>query len=264
MKHKTPKIVFFDLETLPDPREIYDRIPSIGAWPGRTFKADLQSIMCFGYKIKGQKKAKSINAWDFKESWERDRHDDSALIQAAYDILHDADEIVTHNGKKFDVKVLNTRLAYYGLPPIAKTPHVDTRQVAKRHLTLYSNSLDAVAKFFGCSKKMHWSNKWNTWTKIAFREESKKDLKLMDKYCKQDVEVLEDVYEHLRPFHGNQGTNKNHFVDGDVVVCHSCGSDNLIGHGYRQTTTQLYPRFRCKDCGSVTSANKKGQKGRPA
>ena len=66
---------------------------------------------------------------------------------AAYDILKDADEIVTHNGKSFNVKVLNTRLAYYGMPPLPKMHHVDTKHAAKG-LSLYSNSLANVAKFF--------------------------------------------------------------------------------------------------------------------
>ena len=169
---KGPKIVFFDLETLPIPRAIYSRIPSLGAWPGRTFKADIQSIMCFGYKLEGDKKASSLNLWDYKGAWKKSRHNDEPLVKEIWKILHDADEIVTHNGKRFDLKVLNTRLMLYGLPPLPKIHHVDTLQVLKGSLTLYSNSLDAAAKLFGCESKIHWSDKWNIWTKIAFGEES--------------------------------------------------------------------------------------------
>ena len=248
-----PKIVFWDLETLPDPRAAYERLPSIGAWPGRTFKAELHTIICFAYKIAGDSEAKSINSWDLG-----DTNDDSALVQMAYDILHDADEIVTHNGKQFDVKVLNTRLAHYGMPPIPKIPHVDTKVVAKSKLSLYSNSLADVAKFFRCDDKMHWSGKWSTWTRFAFGEDTREDRTQMDKYAKQDVEVLEQIYLKLRPFHGNVGVNKNHWVNEDELVCPTCGSTELTKNGVRRNQTQVYQRFLCGSCGSTCRTNTKG------
>lgn len=248
------KIVIWDLETLPDPRKIYDRIPSIGAWPGRTFKAELQSILTFGYKLYGEKKAHTINAWDFPKSWKKDRNDDSAVVAAAYEILKDADEIVTHNGKMFDVKVLNTRLASYGMPPIYPTHHVDTKISAKK-LSLYSNSLANVAKFFGVEDKMHFNDKWSLWSRIAFGESTKKDLKLMSDYCKQDVDTLEAVYEKLMPYHGNNAVNKNFFAD---RVCPTCGSHKLYKHGVRRTRTKEYNRLLCADCGSVSKESVKG------
>ena len=257
---KTPKIVYWDLETLPDPRVIYSNIPSIGAWPGRTFKAELQSIMSFGYKIEGDKKASCINAWEF-DNWDKDRHDDSALVQIIYDTLYDADEIVTHNGKSFDLKVLNTRLMKFGMPPLPPLiKHVDTRIVLKNKLSLYSNSLDKAAKFFGLDKKIHWADKWDTWTRFAFKEESKKDRKQMDKYCKMDVEVLQQLYKKTRPLHGSSGVNHAQ-MDGRSV-CPKCGENKLIKHGKSRTTTMLYQRYLCTACGSTsrTDVNDKNQR----
>lgn len=254
---KKPKIVIWDLETLPDPKKIYKVIPSIGAWPGRTFKAELQSIICFGYKIYGQAEAECVNAWDFKDSWERNPNDDAAVVAAAYDILHDADEIVTHNGKSFDIKVLNTRLAYYGMPPIAKDiKHVDTKYSAKK-LSLYSNRLADVAKFFGVEDKMTFDNKWGMWERMAFKEESKADREAMEAYCKQDVVVLEQIYEKLMPHHGNNLVNRGFWSD-DREVCPSCGSKRVIKHGTKRTKTKEYQRYLCQDCGSTSQSAKKG------
>jgi len=242
-----PKVVIFDLETLPDPREIYRRIPSIGNWPGRTFKAELQTIMCFGYKIEGEE-AKCINVWDYSD----DFHNDSALVSLASEILADADEIVTHNGKRFDVKVLNTRLAFWGLPPINKTKHVDTKQVCKSHLSLYSNSLAEAAKFFGIANKMTFSNKWGMWERLAFNDHTKEDLKVMTKYCIQDVEVTHQLYLKTKPFHGTQAVNRNLWVDGEKHVCNTCGCDKLIGHGtVPRTKGKVTQRWLCKACGST-------------
>jgi len=243
---KKPKVVYWDLETLPDPRENYKVLPSIGAWPGRTFKAQLQTIMCFGYMVEGMDAPESINSWELSD----DAADDAALVHLAWEMLNDADEIVTHNGKSFDVKVLNTRLAYYGFPPVDdKIKHVDTKQVAKSKLSLYSNSLDNVAKFFGVAEKMHWPDKWGTWERIAFKEATKEDFEIMDRYCKQDVKVLRDIYMKLRPYMGNKAANREHWADADIV-CRTCGSTNVHRNGTRRSLKKKYQRYMCGDCGS--------------
>lgn len=252
---KQPKIVHWDLETLPDPREIYKVIPSIGAWPGRTFKAELQSIMCFGYKIEGESEAKCLNVWDFTDDFQND----AALAHLAYEILHDADEIVTHNGKRFDLKVLNTRLAKWGLPPLPKIHHVDTKVVCSRNLSLYSNSLANVAKFFGLDDKMTFSNKWGMWERIAFKEHTKEDLEVMAEYCKQDVEVLQQIYQRTRPFHGNMSVNKN-VVNPNEMLCPVCGSHEIVSNGWRISGGNAFQRMQCLDCGSWSKLNKKQDK----
>ena len=247
---KKPKVVFWDLETLPSPRQVYDRLPSIGAWPGRTLKAELQTIMCFAYRIGEDGPNEVINVWDHSD----DMHDDSALVSIAYEILRDADEIVTHNGKQFDLKHMNTALARWGMPPLPKIDHVDTKIVAKRGLSLYSNSLDAVAQFFGVGEKIKWNNKWSTWTRFAFGEATEADKKIMADYAKMDVEVLYQVYKRLRPFM-RETVNRNHFTEGNV--CPTCGSKNIHKNGVRRTKTKVYQRYLCGDCGTTSRTDMK-------
>lgn len=244
-----PKIVLFDLETLPNIRKIAERIPSIGAWPGRTMKADINSIICFGYKIEGHKKAKCINAWDFPKRWKANRNDDYDVVKAAYDILKDADGIVTHNGKKFDIKVLNTRLKFHGLPSLPKIPHMDTVLASRRHLSLYSNRLDDLATFLGVENKLE-NGGWDLWVQIMF-DDTKKSKDLMAKYCKQDVEVLHQVYDKMRP-HFTNIPNYNLWA-GTEHNCPSCGSVKVQKHGIRATKTAMIQRYRCLDCGSTSS-----------
>lgn len=248
-----PKIVIFDLETLPDPEAVYDRLPSIGAWPGRTFKAELHTILSFGYKLLGDKEAKCINSWDVSDN----PTDDSGVVQMAYDMLHDADEIVTHNGKSFDVKVLNTRLMYYGMPPLdPKIKHVDTKIVLKSKLSLYSNSLKEAAKFFGVSDKMHWDDKWATWKRFAFGRDTEADRVTMDMYCKQDVDVLEEIYMKTRSLHGNASVNKQQWKTDLALACPTCGSDNIHRNGTRRSVKHKYRRYLCNNCGSSFKGGK--------
>lgn len=258
MKKNKPRIIIWDLETLPDPEQIYKNIPSIGAWPGRTFKAELQSIMCFGYKVYGEKRTHCINAWDL-DDWTKsktDRHNDKKLAMAASKILNEADAIVTHNGKRFDMKVLNTRLAKWGLPPVAPKMHIDTKIVAKK-LSLYSNSLANVAKFFGVADKMTFNNKWGMWERIAFKKETKKDLKVMSDYCKMDVIVLEAIYDKLRPY-ATSIPNYNIFdKEPDNRKCPNCGSTKLHKHGTKVTPTKIYQRYLCQSCGTTSRTDLK-------
>jgi len=255
MDHKRkPKIVVWDLETLPDPWEVYKRLPGYGSWPGRGFNADIQGILCFGYKVIGNKKPRCINRWQF-DDWDNDHLDDKQITKAAYDVLHDADEIVTQNGKKFDLPLLNTRLSYHGYGPLPRIKHVDTKEIAKKHLSLFSNSLSEIAKHYKLKEKMQIQNKWDLWYRIARGINTKKDLKLMSDYCKQDVEVTHLVYDKMKPYHINSGVNKNFFSD--ERVCNICGSKRLKSYGWVYLTTLEYRRYRCLDCLSWIRTDKK-------
>lgn len=250
---KKPRILFFDLETLPDPVEMYRRLPSLGAWEGRTFKTELHTVINFGYKFEGDKKARIVNGWDFK-GWKKDRFNDYELVKAAAEIIETADQVVTHNGKQFDWKALQTRLGKHGLPALSKIPHVDTKVVAKSKLSLYSNSLADVAKFFKCDNKMSFSNKWDLWVRIAYGQETQKDLKLMADYCKMDVEVLQQVYHKLNPHHSG-GVNMNWYYED--TVCPSCSSQKFVSKGVRMSKSGEKQRFLCNDCGTSFTVDKK-------
>jgi len=256
MSKNKPKIVIFDLETLPDPERTYDVLPSYGLWNGRGFNGETQSIMCFAYKIVGQKRAHSINAWDFK-NWKTDRYNDIEVIKAAREILVSADAIVTHNGKKFDLPVFNTRLKYHGLPRLPKIHHIDTKDLVKRNLSLYNNSLANVAEFLNLTDKIHWSDKWNTWTKMGFHKESAKDRKQMDKYAKYDVIVTEEVFEEMREYATNIPNHNLFNGANDVRVCPSCGGSRLHKHGKKITKTKTMQRYQCQDCGTISTTDSK-------
>ena len=264
-----PKIVYWDLETIPIPSEVYKRVPSFGAWPGRGFSSDIQAIMSFGYKFEGDTEASCINLWDYYNwnanlndfdnffDWEKFRFDDRLLLEDALDILSSADEIVTHNGKNFDEKMFNGRLAKHALGVLPKIHHVDTKRVAKK-LKLYSNRLDDVAKHLNCETKLD-NGGWDQWVKMAFGAETSVDQELMSNYCKQDVDVLQQVHNKTRPYHGNASVNKNLF-NGEIPVCSTCGSAHLLSNGYRSTSTKRYKRMQCQECGTWNKFNIKETK----
>jgi len=233
--------VFFDLETLPNMREAMKVWPQLSNYPGLTLKASITSVICAGWKVYGKKKARCLNAWDFA-TWEEDINNDYEVVKGIRDVLVDADAVVTQNGKKFDWKHLQTRIMYHKLPPLPKIHHIDTRELASRHLYLFNNRLGTMGKFLVDDDKLE-NGGWDLWVDVSLKK--KKAMKLMTKYCIQDVNLLEKIFERLKPFANLP--NRNIFT-GDGDNCPNCGSSNLRSEGWRVTSTQKYRRKRCMDC----------------
>ena len=251
---REPKIVFWDLETLHDPEKVMksSTLFSIGNWPGRTLSPDLGSIISFGYKIYGQDKAGCINAWDF-DNWNEDVNDDSAVCMLAYEILKDADVIVTHNGKKYDMPYLNNRLMKHGFPPLHKIKHVDTKVVAKR-IKPYSASLGHLADELKLTELKMSTGGASLWDQV--RQRNKAAQKKMSDYCKQDVETLEALYLYFRPLLlASETANYHHYYPEDVHTCPKCGSENLGKNGRRRVKKGFQQRYSCNNCGGTHYIN---------
>lgn len=248
-----PKIVFWDLETLHDPEKVMksSTLFSIGNWPGRTLSPDLGSIISFGYKILGQKKASSINAWDF-ENWNENVNDDSAVCMMAYEVLKDADLIVTHNGRKYDIPYLNNRLMKHGFPPLHKITDVDTKVVAKR-IKPYSASLKHLAQEFKLEELKMSTGGAELWDQCRAR--NKAAQKKMAAYCEQDVQTLEKLYLQFRPLMKNSET-ANYSVRQEGLSCDTCGSHSLYKNGTRMLKSGRQQRYVCNDCGSIMYVKK--------
>lgn len=250
-----PRVLLFDIETLPDLKSVMKVIPNLGDYPGLTLKASINSVLCFGYKIWGEKETKCINAWDFK-SWNKNVNDDYEIIKKIYDIMIEADCFVTHNGKRFDLKFIQTRLLYHKLPPLPKILHIDTCEESKRNLLMFNNRLGTLAKFMTTEDKLE-NGGWDLWTKVMDRD--KKSMKLMSEYCKQDVNVLEKVFKKLLPFVKSM-PNHNMYSLKEDDVCPNCGSTRLQKNGTRTLKTRQTQRLTCYDCGTSMYKDKETTK----
>lgn len=239
-----PKIIIFDLETLPNLKEALKVWPKLSDYPGLTLKATITSIICAGWKILGDKKVHCINAWDFK-AWGTDVNNDYDLCVAMSKVLEDADCVVTHNGKGFDFKYFQTRLLINRLPLLPKIHHVDTKNIAKSNLFLFNNRLQTLAEFLVNESKLQHSG-WDMWVQVHGRDP--KAMNLMEKYCKQDVNVLEKVLQVLRPL--VKLPNYNAYLPGQTFVCPNCQSTRIQKRGTRMVGLSIYTRYWCRDCDS--------------
>lgn len=238
-----PKIVLFDLETIPNLEEALKVWPQLSTFPGRTLKATVSTILCAAWKTYGEKKVDCVRAWDFR-SWKRSVNDDKKICEALYEALSDADAVVTHNGRRFDWKFLQTRLRYHKLPPLPKIHHIDTKATSSKHMYAFNNRLGYLGEQFAGTRKLDHEG-WELWVKCWHKDP--KAMKTMEKYNIQDVIALEKLFIELKPLI-DEIPNYNLFKEHDKPACPKCGSTRLLSNGYRHTQTRSYKRYQCQDC----------------
>ena len=121
---------------------------------------------------------------------------DKALVKAFADALEEYDIIVSWNGKLFDIPVIQSRLAFYGLPVLRPQMHVDLMYYATGQFNrLGRKSLQNVSEYFEVSnqKTPLRIRQWNG--AMAGKDE---DYEKIAEHCIADVLVLRDVLPHLK------------------------------------------------------------------
>jgi len=178
---------------------------------------------------------------------------DEDLVLQAWHLLNDADIVVAHNGKRFDIPVINAFFLRHGFPPPAPYKIIDTYRIAKSKFRLTSNSLAYLAQLLGVTLKLD-SGGMETWKQAYFG--SGEALSSMLEYNKGDIETLRQVYYKLRAW-GNDGVNMGMFSE-HPTVCPSCGSDQLevMEDAYHVTAVSKFQILACQDCGCKSRSRK--------
>lgn len=228
------KILFFDIEILP--RHFYTN-----------FGADRSTICTFGYKWGHHKKAKALDLLDYPEDFEDNPFKEEKLVKDAHNIMKEADMCIHHYGDKFDFPYMNTKFMKYGLHPIKDIPLTDTWKGSKYKLKLSSNRLDNIAEYFGLARKDDIPV--STWFDII--RGHKPSMRLMTKYCIQDVEVLYQVYQEVMSFIMPTKINASIARNGTRLGCMRCGSTDVRRYGVQVLVSGKYQKWQCKDCGHL-------------
>lgn len=229
----TPKVLLYDLETSPmilAGFEIYDA----------TIPVDhiLQdwTIFSAAWKYLGEDKIYSVS---------QATHTEEEVVQAIASAVDAADIIIAHNGDKFDIKKLRARIITLGLPPLGEVCAIDTLKVVKKHFKFTSNRLDYVARILGLPTKMGTSP--GLW--IRCLKGDKEALSEMEQYNQQDVLVLEEVYNKLRPYINNHPSIARLLDRASKGGCPVCGSLATHKRDTRLASKRLYQRYSCQECG---------------
>jgi DNA polymerase elongation subunit (family B) len=170
---------------------------------------------------------------------------DKRIISELWDLLNEADIVITHNGNRFDLPKINTRLLIHGFPPPSYYRTIDTLLIARQVFGFTSNKLDYLNKALGIDLKDDMS--MEDWIQCSRGNEE--TLKKMEKYNRGDVVNLEDLYLVVRPWIQNH-PNIGVYIQTEDGVCRNCGSSELNWEGYYYSNTGKYRSFRC-NCGAV-------------
>jgi len=230
------KRLYFDIETAPNIGFFWQSGFKLNIGPQNIIKE--RAIICICYKWEEDKETHALS-WDSKQC-------DKKMLTDFIKVLNTADEIVGHNGDKFDLAWVRTRCLYHKLDMFPTYTSIDTLKVARSKFKFNSNKLNYIATFLGIGQKI--KTDYDLWKDIVL----KKDAKAMDKmikYCKMDVVLLEKVHKAL----SNHIPAKTHYgviFGGYKGSCPECGSDDIIKKDRRILASgTIKIVFRCKTCG---------------
>lgn len=170
---------------------------------------------------------------------------DSRIVQTMIDQFEQADFVVAHNGKRFDVPLLRARVLKNGLRPMKTVRCIDTLVIAKS-MKFESNKLDSLCNYLDIGRKLETTG-IGLWMKCMNGD--RQALAKMLEYNKKDVDLLEELYLELRPF-DRTGPNYGQYYNDGLLHCPACGSTNLSQTGNLvYTNVSQYPELVCDDCG---------------
>ena len=168
---------------------------------------------------------------------------DGRVVESLADMVRVADIAVAHNLKGFDLPTLNTRVLDRRLPPIPPMNLIDTLQLVRKEFNLTYNSLDYLARFLGLEPKHKME--MEDWRRSA--KGDLKSLRKMDRYCRYDTQLLEDVLTIIRPY--LKGLPR--MVDAVREMQHACphcgSADVLVTKDYR-TKASNFAMYQCQRC----------------
>lgn len=239
------KRLFFDIETS----------PNIGFFWNAGYKQNIpyeniiteRAIICICYKWEGERKVSSLN-WDKK-------HSDKKMLQEFIKVANTADELVGHNGDKFDLTWIRTRCLFHGVPMFPDYKTIDTLKFSRSKFRFNSNRLNYLGQYLGIGQKLKTG--FDLWKDIVLKD-CDDCLKKMIKYCKRDVVLLEDVFNKLN----NYLPAKVHYgvkYGGLKRDCPECGGKTKVNKRRVLASGTAKLQLVCYSCGKYHSISEKNE-----
>lgn len=225
-----PKVLFFDIETAPNLAYVWGKYEQDVI----AFKSEWH-LLSVAYKWQGEDTVHCITM--------QGNRSDKKLAKKLRDLFNQADIVIAHNGDAFDIKKAKARFVYHGLKPPSKFATVDTYKVAKQYFNFNSNKLNDLGQYLKVGEKVKHTG-FDLW--LGCMRNDRSSWELLKQYNKQDVVLLEKVYNKLLPWmerHPNMSLLQNH------TGCPKCGNPNVNKNGYYANSMSLQQRWRCYKCG---------------
>lgn len=186
-----------------------------------------------------------------------DVRDDKTILRKLWELLDEADVVITQNGMAFDCPRLTARFILHGWRPPKPYKHIDTFKIAKRIGGFTSNSLEYLTKKL-CKKYKKLSHRKfpgiTLWAECLNR--NKAAWREMRIYNIHDVLSMEELYLKLRPWAPESMPTP--FVPiNPSATCRVCGS-KAQRRGKELKRKYFVERIHCQNpkCGKWTTGDK--------
>ena len=231
------RILVFDIETKPATAYVWGLFDQN---IGLSQLIEPSAPICVAAKFVGQKEMYFFSDWT-------DGH--TEMIKGIHALVSEADAIVTYNGDRFDTPKLRGEFLLAGLTPPPTVTSIDLLKSVKK-LGLQSNKLAYVGPMLKIGKKVAHEG-FELWSSVINGDEAAQ--KRMEKYCRGDVILTEQLYKKLLPYIHNHP----HLGEVGSGACGACGSLHLQSRGTRRTKSFVIQRLQCQTCGSWSDGVRK-------
>jgi DNA polymerase elongation subunit (family B) len=201
-------------------------------------------LLCFAAKWYGDPEI------TFRSEFHHSKED---MLDEAWYLLDQADAVMGWNTAAFDIKHLNREFVEAGYLPPSSYQHIDLLKTVRKQFRFPSNKLDYISQKLAIGTKLdHYG--FQLW--IDALKGDPKAWALFKRYNKQDVVLVEEAYEILKPWIDGATLNVAHFSD-DGFACPRCGGDDLTElEQVAYTKVNKFTQYRCGDCGFVARSRK--------
>jgi uncharacterized protein YprB with RNaseH-like and TPR domain len=234
-----PKVLFWDIETSPH-LSAHFRFWDVTIGKGATFRKGglLSHAWAWG---DGEVHVSVLNS---KEAIDNDYE---RIVREAWSLLDNADIVVAHNGKKFDIKKLNAEFLKLGLKPPSPYKVYDTLRAAKKSFMFDRNDLDSLCETLNIPYRKVENEGMPLWLSCVMGDQDA--LQRMAEYNVGDIPTLRALFRKLLPW-DNQGINFALYTR-DMNGCPHCGQDGLEFTGkFVYTASRKYDLYSCSNCGA--------------
>lgn len=229
-----------------------ERFPMVGVFWDRKVQGiipvgnilERSRMSCFGAKWYDEPDFIYRSEYDFDRqeitAAERER-----MILSAWELLDEADVVVTFNGVSFDHKHLNDEFALAGLTEPSPFKRVDLYRMAKTKFGYDSMSLASLAGLLNVPAKLDSGGMGIVLAAMRGERDAWERLRT---YNLGDITTTEALYDRLRgwlPSHPHLGE-----VAADEMRCNQCGGTDLIRDGLYRAVVIDYVAWTCRTCGA--------------
>ena len=192
-------------------------------------------ILCCAMSWEGSDEVLFTSKWD---------HGRKGMLKKIHKAMSEADGVITYNGDRFDLKVLNMEFASVGLPPPSPYKSVDLLKTVKKKFRMTSNKLDYVLRYFKLgAKKQHRGHQ--LWLDVMNKKPDA--YKEMKEYNITDVTELKKLFHFLLGWGVVGLPNASAFAR--EAVCPECGGNHYQKRGAKLVNMLRYQQYQCNDCG---------------